>query len=229
MLGYFFWSGRFEALGNEVEDYLIIPDVEKDYPEWKDKIVIGFSGGLSAGKTTAAEYLRSKGFTTARFSMVIGKLLEAKRKAPSRKNLQAMGDYVNQTKGQRWLCKHLIQELVGDEKHVVIDGLRFPEDHAYMKEKFGPHFTHIHIECDVPTRRNRYYKSSRNNVSFRKATDHPVERAARELSKLADAIIVNDKSLRFFYIQLGRLLEQIKLCQSQSLSAASSVQKARVK
>ena len=36
LVGVFFWSGKFEALGNEEEEYLIIPDIENTVPGWRE-------------------------------------------------------------------------------------------------------------------------------------------------------------------------------------------------
>ena len=207
MLGYFFWCGNFEALGNEEEDYLIIPDVQKEFPEWQDKKVIGISGGLSTGKTTSGKYLESKGFAYGRFSMIIARLVEEEGKEPDRKNLQEMGDFVNKVKGQRWLCNNLMNELFLNEKNIVIDGLRFPEDHAFMRERFGYNFKHIHLESDESIRKERFLKEERNNVRFEDAITHIVERDVNKLSKLADFVIVNNQKLSYLYQQLDKLIQ----------------------
>lgn len=207
MLGYFFWCGKFEALGNEDEDYLIIPDIRKSFYDWENKTVIGLSGGLSTGKTTAGQYLLTKGFTYGRFSMLIAKLVSDEGKEPNRKNLQEMGDCINREKGQRWLCKNLIHQLFRDENKIVIDGLRFPEDHAYMKEKFGIHFKHIHLQCEDTIRKKRYDNEERNDVEFEDAIKHNVERAVEKLSNLADFIITNDRNLSYLYNELDNQIK----------------------
>jgi uncharacterized protein YprB with RNaseH-like and TPR domain/predicted nuclease with RNAse H fold/dephospho-CoA kinase len=207
MLGYFFWCGKFEALGNEEEDFLIIPDVKKNFPDWENKIVIGFSGGLATGKTTSGQYLSSKGFTYGRFSMLIEKLVTDEGNESNRKNLQEMGDYVNKIKGQRWLCKNLILQLFQDKKKIVIDGLRFPEDHAFMKEKFGGNFIHIHLKCDDTIRKQRYMKEERNDVKFENAIKHTVEREVDNLLNLADIVINNNRKLSYLYNQLNKLIK----------------------
>ncbi|MDR1584348.1 MAG: ribonuclease H-like domain-containing protein [Prevotellaceae bacterium] len=207
MLGYFFWCGKFEALGNEQENYLIIPDVEKSYPDWENKFVVGFSGGLSAGKTTAGEYLKSNGYTYGRFSMVIKDLVEKGGKKPIRSNLQEMGEYVNREKGQRWLCQELIERFFRNEGKIVIDGLRFPDDHAYLKEKYGRHFIHIHITCDEHIRKERYEACGGvNDTPFYYAINHNVEKDVAKLSKLADVIITNNQNIDYLYTQLNRYI-----------------------
>lgn len=206
MLGYFFWCGKFEALGNEDEDYLIIPDIEKDFPDWVNKKVIGLSGSLASGKTTGGEYFKSKGYVYGRYSMVIAKLLSDEGKELSRSNLQERGYFINQNMGQRWLCRQLVKEFFHKEKRCVIDGLRFPEDHAFMKERFGPHFKHIHLKSHPGTRKIRYDALDRNDISFEEASKHLVEGEVKKLSKLSDVTIENDSDLNYFKKQLHKYI-----------------------
>jgi uncharacterized protein YprB with RNaseH-like and TPR domain/predicted nuclease with RNAse H fold/dephospho-CoA kinase len=202
MLGYFFWCGMFEALGTDEENYLIIPQVDEKFKEWENKTVIGLSGGLSSGKTTAGEFYKSNGYEYCRFSMVIAKLVQDEGKELNRGNLQEMGEYVNKEKGQRWLCNTLLNEFLLNCDKIVIDGLRFPDDHSFMKEKFGPNFTHIHLTCSDTIRKERYESQERNDITFEKAINHPVERDVSKLADLADFNIVNDKDLDNLYKQL---------------------------
>jgi len=206
MLGYFFWCGKFEALGNDDENHLIIPDIKKDFPDWAGKKVIGLSGGLSSGKTTVGKYLESEGFAYGRFSMLIAKLVEDEGKEPNRKNLQEKGDYVNKVLGQSWLCKNLISQLFHNEKKIVIDGLRFPEDHAFMKEKFGPHFIHLHLVSDDKIREERYIKDERNDVKFKDAIGHHVEREVNNLKSFADKVVTNNGDKNYLYQKIEKLI-----------------------
>ena len=208
MLAYFFWCGKFEALGKDEEDYLIIPDVEKEFPDWKDKKVIGISGPLASGKTTSGKYFSKKGFTYGRFSMIIEKMVEEQGKAVTRRNLQEMGDFVNKVNGQRWLCNKLLNDLLLNQKKIVIDGLRFPEDHAFLKERFGYNFVHIHLISDESIRRERYLTESRNDVKFEEAIKHSVERDVDKLSELSDLTIDNSRNLSYLYKQLDELILQ---------------------
>src|SRR6266508_6920896 len=60
VVGLFFWSGRFEALGHDDEEQLIVPGREMD-PSWLGRSVIGLSGPISSGKTTVARRLEERG------------------------------------------------------------------------------------------------------------------------------------------------------------------------
>ena len=118
-----------------------------------------------------------------------------------------MGDYVNKIKGQRWLCNKLLNDLFINQKSIVIDGLRFPEDHAFMKERFGYNFVHIHLKSEDSIRKKRYLKESRNDVTFEEAISHSVERDVAKLTKLADFTVDNNRNLSYLYRQLDSLIK----------------------
>jgi predicted nuclease with RNAse H fold/dephospho-CoA kinase len=192
IVGVFFWSGRFEALGNFLEEYLIIPDVSTPTPRrWPD-IVVGLSGPIAAGKTTSAEHLSRAGFFYARFSLVLTELLGVRGIPVSRSTLQAIGEEVHESPGQRWLNKKLAEKLPGHGA-IVVDGLRWPEDHAFLVETFGPSFLHIHIDAPLPVRRERYIRAGGTKGQFRQACLHPVEKGISGLATLAHASINNDQ------------------------------------
>jgi len=62
---------------------------------------VGLSGPIAAGKTTAARHLESLGFSYARYSMVLEKLLEGKVAKPARSKLQQFGDEIHNRYGLR--------------------------------------------------------------------------------------------------------------------------------
>ena len=88
VVGLFFWSGKFEGLGNNEEEYLIIPNIDIDQNTKKKQKVIGFSGSIASGKTTAAMSLELSGFHYARFSLVLEDILKERGVEPSREALQ---------------------------------------------------------------------------------------------------------------------------------------------
>lgn len=204
-VGFFFWAGQFEALGNDDEDYLIIPDLERSPRHWKERRVIGISGAIAAGKTTGARHIEQKGFAYGRYSQVLGTLLMQRREEINRENLQALGEEVNKHPGQRWLCQQLVQTLPkgGD---AVIDGLRWRMDHAYLIERFGPAFFHIHINASESIRRKRYVGMGNSARDFDKASNQPVESETCLLSTCAHAEIRNEASLEGFTSQLARVI-----------------------
>lgn len=188
-VGLFFLSGKFEALGNEEEEYLIIPDIKREKVSRVKRKVVGLSGPISSGKTTAGRYLESLGFAYGRYSQVLEALLQETGEPVTRKALQRLGGEVYEGRGQRWLGSELIKRLpeTGD---LVIDGLRHPEDHSLLVEKFGADFLHIHIDAPESMRRERYLDEG-TNEEFTQATAHPVEANIPKLAELAHTCIPN--------------------------------------
>jgi predicted nuclease with RNAse H fold/uncharacterized protein YprB with RNaseH-like and TPR domain len=205
IVGIFFWSGKFEALGTEEEEALIIPDLKCDATAWNGRQIIGLSGPIAAGKTTSARYLESCGFAYARYSMVLADLLNAEGHAPSRRALQQLGDDVHREHGQRWLGRRLLRLVPGTDK-LVVDGLRFPDDHAFLAETFGPAFLHIHVDASASTREQRFAGRGDPAVIFTASEQHPVERGVTALRPLAHATLRNENDLPTLYQDLNTQL-----------------------
>lgn len=77
----------------------------------------------------------------------------------------------------------------------MIDGLRFPDDHAFTVERFGAHFRHVFIDAGMDVRCTRY-EDRDSDVSFDDASGASVERRVSEMRSLAHEVFVNqgDKS-----------------------------------
>jgi uncharacterized protein YprB with RNaseH-like and TPR domain/predicted nuclease with RNAse H fold/dephospho-CoA kinase len=207
IVGVFFWSGKFEGLGNEDEDYLIIPDLLVPPDPWRERLVVGVSGPIASGKTTGARSLEQRGFAYGRYSQVLAKLLEERGIPQTRETLQALGKEVNEERGQRWLSRRLVMGLP-DYQNLTIDGLRFPEDHAFLVEAFGPAFLHVHVSSDIEIRGARYVADGGTADGFRQAIQHPVELGVPLLKSLAQAVVQNDGSKTEYEQQLWRVVSQ---------------------
>ena len=77
-----------------------------------------------------------------------------------------------------------------------MDGLRFPDDHAFLKEKFGFRFVHIHVSAPTDVRRARYAERlelgpTEANQAFDEANASEVERMVPALEQLADQTVFN--------------------------------------
>ena len=198
LVGTFFWCSRFEALGSEDEDYLIVPDLRSARNDWHERRVVGISGPIAAGKTTAATTLRERGFAYARYSEVLGDMLRERGRKVDRRALQEFGEEIHQNPGQRWLSAQLLSRLPADARLVVVDGLRFPEDHAFFAERYGPNFTHWHIEAPRETRKDRYLAMGFTEADFEHVTSHKVEQSIPALAKLAHLRLDNSATLEIF-------------------------------
>jgi len=207
VVGVFFWSGKFESLGTDDEEALIIPDLKSDATRWQTRQVFGISGALGAGKTTAARYLESQGFRYTRYSMVLDQLMREQGNQVNRTTLQKYGEEVHKEKGQRWLGRKLLSSLPETEK-IVIDGLRFPDDQAFLAETFGPAFCHIHIEAPEALRGMRFDCRESGSVLFEEAKVHPVEHQSQFLRPLAHIVLPNEGTLHHLHSCLDELISK---------------------
>lgn len=205
IVGLFFWTGKFEPLGNADEDYLIIPSLEADNHKWLERIVVGFSGTIGSGKTTSAKFFESKGFTVTRFSKILQQILREHNEPASRTNLQNLGLKIHKSGKQRWLGKEVIRPVFPKQK-VIVDGLRFPEDHATLVEAFGPRFKHMHIKCYQEIKTLRRAQRGGDQSTLLKAMSHEVEKGISQLTVLAHHQIQNDASKEELFEKIENII-----------------------
>lgn len=191
LVGSFFLAQRYEALRGPSEDALIIPDPKTSR---HSSMVIGISGRICAGKTTTARLLEELGFAYTRFSLAIDDEIIARNEPLNRETRQAIGLEINRNRGQRWLCEKVLERVAGS-KLIVIDGLRFPEDHAFFFEQFGSEFVHLHVRSPDEVRALRYREHKQDGVPFDVADNQPVESKIGELANLATSVLDNEGCL----------------------------------
>lgn len=189
LVGVFHMAGMSEALGTDKEAPLIVPQLQRRAAP----LVIGVSGPIAAGKTTLARALERRGFAYTRFSLVIDDMLAQEGLPPTRANRQTLGERINRSGGQRELGERTVAR-VGPAKKIVVDGLRFPDDGAYLVERFGLGFRHVHIHADTETRRARYERRH-GSAGFDAASRAGVEGRVSELRSLAHDVFDNRGSM----------------------------------
>ncbi|MDJ0744153.1 MAG: ribonuclease H-like domain-containing protein [Xenococcaceae cyanobacterium MO_167.B27] len=219
VVGIFFWTGKFEGLGNEEEEYLIIPEINTDISPWQNKKVIGLSGAIASGKTTLGMQLKDCGFSYTRFSLILAEILRERGIEPSRETLQKIGIEINQNPGQRWLCKQVIQRTP-QNGNLVIDGLRFPEDHAFLVEKFGSSFLHIHLDIPKQIRLERYIARGGTREEFFEAESRLTEENMNKLASFANIVVSNEQDLTSVMSEIPKTVnwieqekKELNLCQ----------------
>lgn len=189
LVGTFHMTGLSESLGTEDEPPLIIPKLDAE----KGPVVVGVSGPIAAGKTTFAEALEHQGFAYTRFSLVIDELLKEQDEQLDRANRQRLGADLHRAGRQRWLAEQTLKRVAGERK-IVVDGLRFPEDHAFLVETFGARFRHVFVEADANLREERYQGRS-GDGNFAEADSSEVEERVGELRILAHEIVDNNSTM----------------------------------
>jgi predicted nuclease with RNAse H fold/dephospho-CoA kinase len=213
LVGSFFLSGQFEALRGPTEGALIIPNLSGVEHR---TMVVGFSGRICAGKTTAARMLERRGFAYSRFSLVIDEEILVAGGILDRESRQLVGTKIHFERGQRWLCEKVLAR-VPDSPLIVVDGLRFPEDHAYFAETFGSQFIHLHVSASEQVREQRY-NDDKVKPTFAQADGQEVESQIDRLGELAAAAIDNNGTLEDFE---GAVLRTVRDLAPQELECLS--------
>ena len=188
LVGIFHWVGMSEELGTEDEEPLILPCKDTR----RTGRVVGISGPIAAGKTTMARMLERYGFKYTRFSLVIDDILRERNISPCRGARQKLGNELNESGRQRWLCRNTV-ERVKPADFIVVDGLRFPEDRAWLAESYGAGFMHVHLDATLEVRRMRYQREE-YGLEFDEASEVPVERGVERVVRLAHRVFVNQGS-----------------------------------
>jgi hypothetical protein len=170
-----------------------------------DAIFVGFAGHIGAGKTTAAEYLRTKyGFQYKRYSQVLQDWNASA--SPAREGLQQFGWEVMTGGRQVELNAHLITGL-DPSQSAAIDGLRHPIDFRSLSDAFGASFRLLFLDATAETRFGRKPRFS-TYAAFLAADSQPVESQIDSLRPLATAIVPNEESFSSFYYRLDSLLKE---------------------
>ena len=213
LVGQLMLAGYWEALGSVEEDYLIVPTVTSTRRDMRHAIVVGLSGPIAAGKTTAARFLERSGFRYCRFSEVLEEELRAAGQKINRGTLQSAGERaVSSRFGQRRLQSKLAKR-VEDAGRIVVDGLRHPEDWAFVRERWGFAAVHAHVDAPVDLRGRRYANRSGGSIgAFRQASAHAVEKNVPILKQLADYTIVNVGSVEEFQTELSGVVAGWSAC-----------------
>lgn len=142
IVGLFFWSGKYEAIGIEEENHLIIPELKGLNRRFQNIKAIGIHGDVGVDMDVFRESLKNQNAMFFRFDMDV-KLSGAKiqSRAIEKKIIGAHKKFVSYI--------HTMAENQ-EAKTIVIAGIKYPQDYAFMVEQFGPSYTQIIIQETDP-------------------------------------------------------------------------------
>lgn len=204
LVGYFYANDQYVGMGNEKEDYLIVPRPQSDY--LNKRVIIGLCGEIAAGKTTLAEYLKFRyGFETRRYSDAICKMHGIPY---DRTELQKLGAGIAaDTEKQRELSRYIMAGMT-ENKSYVIDGLRHREGVEELSRALGDEFIFINISSDFKRRYKRYAENNSIDMDgFKKIDGHGSELDIRRIAIQACWHISNNKGYGDFFNQMDDILK----------------------
>lgn len=171
-------------------------------------LVIGITGPRASGKNLAAEWLgKTYGCRVLDYTEdVLAPLLQKEGKAVTRENLSALSTGLRERQGNDVLTRMLAQRI-GAGRY-VISGIRFPEEVAYLRQRFGRHFLLVAVSASA---RNRYERAKKRGTrgegslseqAFRTMDRLPTERRIRAVMREAAVSLTNNGSAAAFLRRL---------------------------
>ena len=118
-------------------------------------MVIGLTGTNGAGKTVAAEHLRSIGFVYHSLSDEIRTELEGQDRELTRENLIAMGNQLRADYGPTVLAER-VKERLRPDRHYVVDSIRNPHEVRVLRSTGN--FCLLHLDAPRDLRYERVCK-----------------------------------------------------------------------
>lgn len=170
-------------------------------------MLVGISGRICAGKTTAARMLEQTGFAYTRISLVIDAEIRRVGGVLDRATRQRVGMELHDSRGQEWLCEQAVHLIDESHQDIVVDGLRFPEDCAYFASRYGESFVHLHLVTDALLRAERCSRAG-EATDLAVADAQPVEQHIDQIGALATATIDNNGAMMALEQAIGDVIRR---------------------
>ena len=179
------------------------------------KIILGFTGLMASGKSTAAKYIKEKyGANTYRFSTALRDVLDRLYLPHKREHMQKLSTVLRESFGEEVLAKIMAEDVKNDPNElVVVEGIRRPGDVEYLKQ--NPGFVLVEIFTDIETSLTRLNKRGENPddatktlEKFKKDQEQESELKITEISKEATERINNNGSLEDLNNRLDELVKK---------------------
>ena len=179
-------------------------------------MVIGLTGTNGAGKTAAADYLKSRGFQFHSLSDEIRRELDRRNQSGSRENLIEMGNRLRAEYGPAVLAERVKARLSPDQNYVV-DSIRNPYEVESLRARGGFHLLHVDAPVEVRYERVRRRGGPRAPNSLEEFTRqeeqemesaNPSHQQLRTCYEMADETLTNDSGLEELQQRLNGLLRQ---------------------
>lgn len=180
-----------------------------------EKIILGITGEIAAGKGTVAKYLIEKHqATTHRFSTALRDVAKRIYLEESRENLQKISTMLRENFGDDILSKVIFHDVNNDGNNIItIDGVRRMGDIEFLKQI--PGFKLVYIDTAIENRYERITKRGENvddNTKtfedFKKDHEREAELQIKDLKNVADFVVDNNSNLDDLYLQLDKIIQK---------------------
>ncbi len=178
------------------------------------KIVIGIAGMPGAGKATAEEVFRLRGYPIVVMGDEVRAEAVRRNLKPSSKNLGELMLRIRAEEGPAALAKRCVPKIKCSKGCIVIvDGIRSPEEVAEFRRNFKD-FVLVAIHASPKTRFRRLLKRGRSDDP--RDWETFIERDRRELKvglgeviATADYMVINEDTREDLKRRMERILEEV--------------------
>lgn len=181
------------------------------------KLILALVGMPGSGKSEASLYLSQKGIPFLRFGEITDEGLKELGLPYTSENERMFREKIRQELGMGAYAikaKPKIQELLGENDVIAIDGLYSWEEYTFLKREF-PGLLLIHIFSEPEKRYQRLSQRKVRPVSIEEGYARDVAEIER-LNKggpiaIADFMIENDSTLEDLHQKIGDLLARLNV------------------
>lgn len=186
-----------------------------------DKIIIGITGTIGAGKGTIVEYLvKNKGFIhfSARED-VINKEIEKRGLPITRDNMVLVANDLRKNHGPSYVAEELFKMAQNSDKSCALESLRTVGEIESLKKKGKFFLFAVNAERETRYKRIQIRNNSQSdNVSFEKfseqeevemKSDDPNKQNLTKCILMADYVLDNNGTFGDLYRQVDELIEKI--------------------
>jgi dephospho-CoA kinase len=180
-----------------------------------EKIILGITGEIAAGKGTTAKYLIDKyGATTHRFSTALRDVAQRMYLEESRENLQKISTMMRENFSDDILSRVIYHDVVNDKNEIIaIDGVRRLGDIEFLKQI--PGFKLIYVDTSMENRYERIIQRGENVddkgktfEEFKKDHQREAELQIKDLKNTAEFVVDNNGTLEDLYLQIDEIIKK---------------------
>ncbi|MCB9362822.1 AAA family ATPase [Candidatus Woesearchaeota archaeon] len=181
-------------------------------------MIIGITGTLAAGKTTAVEFLETHGFAHYSVRAYLRKILEERGDELNRTNYVNLANSLRQEHGPSFIIEELYKEAESKGGHAIIESIRTIGEVRSLQDKGDFVLLGVNADPEVRYKRATTRGSETDRISYEQfLADEAREMTSTEEHKqnvgaclqMADYLIDNSGSLEEYRDNLKKLFVEL--------------------
>jgi dephospho-CoA kinase len=185
-----------------------------------NKIVIGITGTLGAGKGTVVDYLVKEGnFKHYSVRGFLTKEIEDRNMPLNRDSMVLVANELRKNNSPSYIVDCLLKRAKHSDSNIIIESIRTPGEIESLREK-SSNFYVIAVDADQKTRFNRIkkrksetdyidYQTFIENEKREMTSDDPNHQNLKKCGEMADYMLTNDDSIEVLTDKISEILKEI--------------------